>query len=129
MVMVAGCSTSSHVLVGTPRTPVEPEDVRIYSRPPAEYEEIALLQASSDASFALTDQGKSDVVIERLKAEAGKLGANGVLLQSIGDRRGPTVRTGAATGVGFGGTTIGTGVSVPVSGKGASAVAIYVITE
>ncbi len=126
---LSGCSTSSHVIVGTPRAPISPDDVRVYASPPKEYDEIAWLQASSDGSWAVSDQGKTDVVIARLKAEAAQLGANGVLLQDIGDRRSASVRTGAATGVGFGRTTIGTGVSVPISGKGAGAVAIYVIDE
>src|SRR5581483_11364981 len=64
---------SSHVLVGTPRAPISPDQVKLYLHPPTKYEEIAVLEASSKSSWAVTDQGKTNKVIERLKAEAAKL--------------------------------------------------------
>jgi hypothetical protein len=36
-------------------------------------------------SLAFTDQQKMDRVIERLKEEAAGLGANGILLEGVGD--------------------------------------------
>src|ERR1700747_87320 len=81
----AGCSTSSHVLIGTARPPLAPESVRVYSRPPPKYEEIATIQASSQGSLALTSQQNMDKAIQRLKAEAAKVGANGVLLHGVQD--------------------------------------------
>jgi hypothetical protein len=39
----------------------------------------------------LTAQGKADKVIERMKDEAAKLGANGILLQGFGDQQTGTV--------------------------------------
>jgi hypothetical protein len=50
LAQLAGC-VSSHVLVGTPRPPISPEQVKVYLHPPAKYEEIALLDTSSRASF------------------------------------------------------------------------------
>ena len=46
---------------------------------------IAILAASSKHAFALTAEGKAEVVIRRLKEQAAKLGANGVLLEQIAD--------------------------------------------
>ena len=34
---IAGCAPSSHVLVGAARPPIQPSEVKIYSRPPANY--------------------------------------------------------------------------------------------
>jgi hypothetical protein len=44
--------------------------------------------------FAVTAQGKTNVVMDRLKAEAAKLGANGILLEGVGDQAGGSVGTG-----------------------------------
>ncbi len=93
-----GCA-SSHVIVGTPRAAITPAEVRLYTTPPPNYEEIALLDASSQSSFAIGDQMKVDVVIRRLKEEAAALGANGILLQGVGSQSAGAVGTGTATEV------------------------------
>jgi hypothetical protein len=78
---LSGCATS-HVMVGQARPPTTPDQVRLYLRPPAsKYEEIAMVDTSSRGGFAFSAQGKTDVVIDRLRAEAAKLGANGILLE------------------------------------------------
>src|SRR5579872_5082282 len=82
VVGLSGCA-ASHVLVGTPRPPTTPDQVKLYLRPPAKFEQIALLDASSRGSLTFTSQGKTDKAIERLKKEAAKLGANGILLQGV----------------------------------------------
>jgi hypothetical protein len=126
--MLLGCSTSSHVMIGTARPPISPESVRIYLQPPEKYEEIASLDATSQGSFALTGQQNMDKAIARLKEEAAKLGANGVLLQGVQDTQTGSIGTGvgsssygpgSATGVGVGG-------SFAISNKAAHGVAIYV---
>jgi hypothetical protein len=126
-VVLTGCQTS-HVLVGRVRPPISPDQVQIYLHPPAgKYEEIALLDTSSKNSFSFTAQGKTDAVIERLKKEAAKLGANGILLSGVGDQASGSVGTGfgAATGSGhtaFGG---GFGSSATVFQKKGVGMAIY----
>jgi uncharacterized protein YbjQ (UPF0145 family) len=75
----------------------------------------------------VTQQGKTNKAIERLKEEAARLGANGVLLQGTGDQYGGTVNTGSATAATTGGTY--SGVGVPVMHKAASGVAIFVENE
>jgi hypothetical protein len=124
---MAGC-VSSHVLIGQPRPPIAPDQVRIYWHPPAQYDEIALLDTSSRHSFSITAQGKTDAVIERLKEEAAKLGANGVLLDGVADQSAGSVSTGFghATVSGNSAFASGLGVSGNVMMKKGSGVAIYV---
>jgi hypothetical protein len=97
---LSGCATS-YVMVGQARPPISPDQVQIYLHPPAnKHSEIALLDTSSKGSFAITAQGKTNVVIDRLKAEAAKLGANGILLEGVGDQAAGSVGTGYATASG-----------------------------
>ena len=125
--MLVGCATS-HVIVGTPRPPISPSEVKLYTHPPARYEEIAILDTSSKGSFSFTSQGKMDVVVERLKEEAAKLGANGILLQSTGDQYAGSVSTGVGTATANGNTAfgVGTGFSAAAFQKAGSGMAIYV---
>ena len=93
LALLAGCATS-HMMIGNPRPPISPSEVKIYLHPPAQYEEIAVIDTSSKDSWSFTSQGKMDVVVARLKEEAAKLGANGVLLHSEGDQYAGSVSTG-----------------------------------
>ena len=121
---LSGCATS-YVMVGQARPPISPDQVQIYLHPPAnKYVEIALLDTSSKGSFAITAQGKTNVVIERLKAEAAKLGANGILLEGVGDQAGGSVGTGYATA--SGNSAFGFGSSATVLHKKGGGLAIYV---
>jgi hypothetical protein len=97
--LLTACVTS-HVLIGQTRAPTSPEQVQLYLEPPRHpYQQIAVIDTSSRHSFSFTAQGKADVVIRRLKEEAGRLGANGVLLQEIADEPGSSVGTGVGTEV------------------------------
>src|SRR5580765_2801643 len=81
---LAGCATSSHVMTGTPRPAITPDQVKVYSAPPqVKYEQIAVIDANSTRAMAITSQQKTDAVIARLKEEAAKLGANAIILQGI----------------------------------------------
>ena len=130
LLVLSACATS-HVLVGTPRPPISPTEVKVYMKAPAKYEQIAVIESSSRASWTFSAQGKTDKLIERMKDEAAKLGANGILIQGIGDRPGGSV------GLGFGGMHFGgnsaTGVGVGGSGttyqKAGNALAIFVTQE
>lgn len=126
---LAGCATTSHVITGKPRTPIDPSQVTLYSSPPAKYEEIAVIDASSRSSFSFGDQKKMDAVIERLKKEAASLGANGVLLQRTGtESGGGGVGAGIGTGVG-GGVSIGTSIFSGGASKTGRGLAIHVPPE
>lgn len=125
---LAACA-SSHLITGQPRPPIDPAQVRVYfSAPSTGYEEIARLQTGSGA-FTYGEQNKMNSVIAKLRKEAAKLGANGVLLTGTDDGYG-----GSSVGVGAGGGRIGgsgfssggIGVSISPSQKYAYGLAIWV---
>ena len=122
VILLTACASSS-ILVGKQRPPIDPSQVKVYLTPPAKFEEVALLDASSKSSFAITDQGKMGKVIERLKEEAAKLGANGILLRSTGDQAGGVVGTATTTG------NFTSGFGAPIFHKSGSGIAIYVTPE
>jgi len=124
VVMLAGCAASSHVLVGTARTPISPDQVKIYLQPPPRYEEIATIDASSSGTPVFTDQRKMDRAIGRLKQEAAKLGANGILLEGTSDQQ--TGGIGLGTGSASGNSAFGIGTSFGIVIKTATGIAIYV---
>ena len=128
--ILTGCVTS-HVLVGTAREPISPDQVKVYIHPPTEFDEIAMLDSSSRVSFAITARGKTDKVLARLKDEAAKLGANGILLQAIEDQAAGSVGTGfgSANAPGHSALGFGFGSFSAVYVKSASGMAIYVLQE
>ena len=129
LVLLAACANTSHVITGTPRPPIDPGQVKIYSTLPANYEEIAVIDASSRSSFAFGDQKKMDAVVQRMKKEAAALGANGVLLQSTGSEYAGGVGTGVGTGIGAGGISIGTGIFSSSEARTGRGLAIYVPSQ
>ena len=84
-ILLLGCASSSSILIGKARLPISPDDVKLYIKPPSKYDEIAILGSSSRSSWAVTDQGKMNVAIQRLKEEAAKIGANGILINGTGN--------------------------------------------
>jgi hypothetical protein len=125
---LAACATS-HVMIGKARPPISPDAVKVYVRPPEmPYEEIARLDTSSEMSFAFTAQGKTDAVIKRLKTEAAKLGANGVLLEGIGDQVSGSIGTGGGSTSYSGGGSFGGGIGITagMNKKVGGGIAIYV---
>jgi hypothetical protein len=120
--MLAGCASSA-VVVGQVRPAISPAQVKLYLNPPKKFEQVALLESSSKASWAVSDQGKTDVVIQRLKEEAAKIGANGVLLSGLGSQNAGSVGTAS-----FNGNTA-FGVGAGIFYKAGSGVAIYVTEE
>ncbi|QYF93558.1 hypothetical protein KY495_23355 [Massilia sp. PAMC28688] len=119
---LGGCASSA-VVVGKVRPPIAASQVKLYVTPPKKFEEVALLQSSSQLSMAFTDQAKMDAVINRLKEEAGKVGANGVLLRGTGEQYGGSV------GVGTGGGGFGLGTGIAITQKTGTGVAIFVTEE
>jgi hypothetical protein len=130
--LLAGCASSSSRLVGPARPAGSPAEVRIYRTAPLHYEEIAVLDATSGARlFHGTAQGEAEA-IARLKIEAAKVGANGVLITSLGDRSNGTLGVGVGGGefassrhsvVASGGEI---GGAAPLVSNGAEGIAIYV---
>lgn len=112
-VMIAACASSTHVLVGNPRPPISIDEVRVYSSAPPAFEEIAVLNAASKSFMGPGGQRAMDKVVERLKEQAAKLGANGIILEGFADAQTASLGTGvgsnsysrnSAVGVGVGGS-------------------------
>jgi len=125
---LAGCASTSRVMLGPTYPPLAPDQVRVYYQPPPRYREVALLETDS-GSFTYGEQNKMNSVLMQLRTEAAKLGANGVLFQGAQNGYG-----GSGVGVGIGGghfggrSAIGGGVGVNLSPsqKHARGMAIYV---
>jgi hypothetical protein len=121
--VLSACASSSSIVIGSIHPAIQPSAVKLYLEPPKSYEKVALLESSSKASFSITDQGKTDKMIERLKQEAAKLGANGVLLTGSGSEQ-----VGGGVFVPF---ANGGGIVAPSNAhhKTGAGVAIYVTAE
>jgi hypothetical protein len=126
-VCLAAC-VSSHQLIGTARAPIPADQVQLYTEtPPRPYERIAVVSASSRRSWSFTFEGKALVVVRRLKEEAGKLGANGVLLEGISEESGAAIGTdiGRSYEGPRGTIDVGVGVSTLTLQRYGRAIAIY----
>ncbi len=115
---LGGCATGSAIITGQQRTPISPDQVRIYSTPPQKpYEEIAIISANSYWSWAWNEQAKMNTVTREIREKAAALGANGVIVKSLGSEA-----SGAAT-MNFGSGLYGTSMN---NIKTVDGVAIYV---
>jgi hypothetical protein len=125
--ILAGC-TAAQALVGSPRPEISPGQVRIYLEAPARYDKIAILESSSEFSFALTPDGKAEAVIQRMQRAAAKLGANGILLQGIYDEGAASIGggIGATAYSNHGVADLGIGGFSTGGRKYGSGIAIYV---
>jgi len=124
LLSLAACAGTSKVMLSEARPPVDPATVRVYTAVPPGSIQIAQLDAKSAVGFGT--QGQTDAVVQRLKNEAAKLGANGIVLIGVG--------TGARSpgGVSVGGGSYGghagggIGIGIPTQQKQGAGVAIYV---
>src|SRR5690606_7902510 len=123
VLLAAGCASSSRVMLGQARTPIDPAHVQVYRTAPAGAQEIAQLESTSAVGFGT--QGQTDAAVARLKREAAALGANGVVLLGVGSSGSPV---GMSVGAGSFGRHSGGGVSmgIPTTQRQAAGVAIYV---
>lgn len=128
---LTACATTSHVITGQTRPALTPAQVKLYDKPPAKYEEIGIVEASSKYSFTWSQQGMTDKAIERLKTEAAKLGADGILLRGIGNASGSAVSVGSGLGTFSGNSTFGLGVGLTSmdDARAVRGIAIHVIEE
>lgn len=123
VLVLSGCA-SSHVLVGQARAPISAEEVRLYVEPPPRYETVALLEASNRGAVNFTDQQRTNTVIARMKEEAAALGANGILLQGMGNQYAGSIGSGNAWA--SGNTAYGVGFSSAIMNRTGNGLAIYV---
>jgi hypothetical protein len=124
MLCFAGCSTS-HVVVGKTRPATDPDQIKVFLSPPKRYETIAIVSSDSNGSFRFGAQGKVNAALNRAKKDAAKLGANGLLLQGLGESGGVTVGEAVTSGA----NTSFVGVSGGGLIKTVSVIAIYVVEE
>jgi hypothetical protein len=80
LAVVTGCTTGSHKVTGTLREPISPEAVMIYSSMPPHAEVIGLISADSFGGATLQDANAD--ALNKLRSEAGQLGANGVVVNT-----------------------------------------------
>jgi hypothetical protein len=83
LAFASACVPGSHVLTGIARPPTNPADVKVYSTPPPSFQEIAVLDAHHRTLFGDGGERSTRKVVARLKAEAAKVGANGVILDAV----------------------------------------------
>lgn len=124
---LVACATAP-LISGRVRPPIDPAQVRVYTVPPVGYEEVAQLSSASGA-FTYGEQNKLNTAIAKLRREAAKLGANGVLLIGTEDGYGGGgVSVGGSVGRGGGRSFSAGGVGVDITPKQkyARGVAIYV---
>ncbi|MFZ2490261.1 MAG: hypothetical protein WA208_02135 [Thermoanaerobaculia bacterium] len=77
----AACTQTSGVVTGTSRPAVSPSSVIVYLEPPAEYEVIGLVTGHSVTGW--TQQQDLNKAFAKLKQQAAKMGANGVLVEGV----------------------------------------------
>ena len=115
---ISGCTVmdGNAVVTGKARPAIAPNDVHIYRSAPEGFEEIAIVSASAGHDFKKSST-LMDEAIQRLKEEAAKVGANGVILTRIDERDIPSVTTsyGSATKIGSGDTAHVTGNATSVN--------------
>ena len=90
LIIISGCTIvdGSAIVIGEKRASIPVEQVRIYRVAPEKYEEIAMISASAGHDFQ-SNSALIESTILRLKQEAAKVGANGVLLSEIDERDAP----------------------------------------
>tara|TARA_Y100001001_G_scaffold163199_1_gene191622 strand:+ start:460 stop:903 length:444 start_codon:yes stop_codon:yes gene_type:complete len=87
ILLLAGCiATGSALVTGERRAPIELEQVKIFHKEPDfEYEHIGIVKSES---VEIASQQKAvDRALEELKKQAAKIGANGVILHSVGEKQ------------------------------------------
>jgi hypothetical protein len=125
LLSLAACAGTSRVMLSDARPPVDPATVRIYTAVPPGAIQIAQLDARSAVGFGT--QGQTDAVVRRLKNEAARLGANGVVLIGVGGDGGRSPVGVSVGGGSYGGHVGGgIGIGIPTQQKQGAGIAIYV---
>ena len=113
IVLSCATATGSVIITGQVRPAISPTDVRIFLDHPSQFETIGLVEASAELSSSV--QRTQDLIIDELKKQAARIGANGVILRNIGNRSG-------------GGVFV-SGVFIPIEIRSIQGEAIYIIQE
>lgn len=81
---LVACASGSSIVTGTKRAPLNSNEVKLYLDVPASFDVIGIVSASSDAGW--TEQGSQDYAVQELLRQAANLGANGVILETVGEK-------------------------------------------
>jgi hypothetical protein len=129
--MMAACATSSRTLTGSPRAPLSPADVRVYTQVPQSFEEIAVLDASRKSVTTAGGLRAVEKMIDTMKSQAAEVGANGVLLEDLSDSNAIALGTGVGsqTYTHNASINLGIGGSLGVVKKTVKARAIFVTAQ
>lgn len=129
--VLAGCASSSQTLIGSPRMPVSPSDVKVYTQAPERFEEIALLRASRKSVSSAGGERAIEKMIDRMRSQAAQLGANGLLLEEFSDSDPVAVGSGVGSQTYTHNASINVGVagSLGVVQKAAKGRAIFVASQ
>ena len=124
---LAGCAGTRTQMISEARPAVAEGAVKVYYQRPPGSIDIAWVEATSGAGFGT--QGQHDAVMARLRREAGKLGANGVVVLGGGRGQSP-VDVGVGVGAGSydhnSGGGIGIGGGIPLTQETLNGIAIWV---
>jgi hypothetical protein len=78
---LGGCA-SPRVLPATSHMATTPDKVRIYQKPPSEYEQLGTIELPITGDLKLDENGAADKAYAALLQQAAAKGANGLLLWS-----------------------------------------------
>jgi hypothetical protein len=128
LLLGVACAPTTQILTGVARPPIAVSDVTLYSTPPPGFQEIAVLTATSKTAFGTGGQKSIDKVVARLKEQAAKLGANGLILEDFSDRQTASIGTGVGSDsyTHNGSVSLGVGGGFGVFKKTGKARAIFV---
>lgn len=127
---IGGCAVTheTSLVVGKTRTATTADQVKLYTKPPAKYEEIAIVSADAVHAF-MSKQELMDTAIANLKQEAAKVGANGILLDGVGDFYAGSSGAVVIPSAQGGAPVIATGAMSAQTGEKAKGMAIFVTEE
>ena len=130
LLAVAGCAITNEtsVLVGSARSPTSPDQVKLYTAPPKKFLEIAIISADAAHDF-MSKQALLDNAVQNAKVQAAKVGANGILLDSLGDLQLGSTGSVIVPRASAGAPMVGVVSAVNRTGKQLTGKAIFVTEE
>jgi len=78
-IVLAGCDHANYKMEGTEHARVKPAAVLLYATPPVHYQTIA--EVSAGSHYGWSEHSRVAHVVDLLKQQAAKLGANGVIVE------------------------------------------------
>jgi uncharacterized protein YbjQ (UPF0145 family) len=81
LTLVAGCTSGTHKATGVNGPAISPDQVVVYYSSPAHSKSVGEVSAHSFGGLIFQDAG--DDALNEIRRQAGKLGANGVVLYNF----------------------------------------------